>query len=124
MELSRYFEDNKGLGVLATADANGRVDAAIYARPHVVADGSLAFIMRDRLTHNNLTSNPRATYLFIEEGGGYKGKRLFMTKIREEKESELLYELKRRQYPDDDQEDKFLVFFRLDQELPLIGGGD
>jgi hypothetical protein len=124
MELKEYFNDTKGLGILATADGEGKVDAAIYARPHFMEDGTLAFIMRDRLTHHNLQSNSHATFLFIEDGPGYKGKRLFMTKVREEEETELLYSLRRRQYPDDKQEVKFLVFFKLDKELPLVGAGN
>lgn len=123
MELKQYFENTKGVGVLATADRDGKVDAAIYARPHLMEDGTLAIIMRDRLTHHNLQSNPHATFLFIEDGPGYKGKRLFMTKVREEKDTELLYSLRRRQYPDDKAEAKFLAFFRLDKELPLVGAG-
>jgi hypothetical protein len=124
MELKEYFENAKGVGVLATADGDGKVDAAIYARPHFLDDGSLAFIMRDRLTHHNLQSNSHATFLFIENGAGYKGKRLFMTKVREETDSELLYSLRRKQYPDDKQEAKFLVFFKLENQLPLVGAGN
>lgn len=124
MELKEYFDDTKGVGVLATADADGKVDAAIYARPHFMEDGTLAFIMRDRLTHHNLQSNPHATFLFIKDGPGYKGKRLFMTKVREEEETELLHSLRRRHYPNDKEEAKFLVFFKLDKELPLIGAGN
>ncbi len=124
MDLKEYFENTKGVGVLATADSDGKVDAAIYARPHFMEDGTLAVISRDRLTHHNLQSNFHATFLFIEEGPGYKGKRLFMTKVREEEDSELLHSLRRRQYPDDKQEAKFLVFFKLDKELPLIGAGN
>ncbi len=122
-ELKRYFETTKGTGVLSTADADGCVDAAVYSRPHVMEDGTLAFIMRDRLTHRNITENPHAAFLFIENGPGYKGKRLFITKVREEAESELLYELRRRTFTDekDQQEVKYLVFFRLDRELPLVG---
>ena len=48
MNLRTYFEDTKGLGVLSTADGEGRVNAAVYARPHVMDDGSLAFIMRHK----------------------------------------------------------------------------
>ena len=124
MELKHYFENTKGVGVLATADADGKVDAAIYARPHFMEDGTLAIIMRDRLTHHNLQSNPHATFLFIEDGPGYKGKRLFMTKLREEKDSELLNSLRRRQYLDEKDEAKFLAFFKLDKELPLVGAGN
>ncbi|MGD8492697.1 MAG: pyridoxamine 5'-phosphate oxidase family protein [Desulfobacterales bacterium] len=123
MELKDYFENTKGVGVLATADSDGKVDAAIYARPHLMDDGTLAVIMRDRLSHHNLQSNPHATFLFMEEGPGYKGKRLFMTKVKEEQDTELLYSLRRRQYPNDSEEAMFLVFFKLDKELPLVGAG-
>jgi hypothetical protein len=34
MNLKDYFENAKGLGVLATADADGKVNWAVYARPH------------------------------------------------------------------------------------------
>jgi hypothetical protein len=124
MSLKDYFENTQGTGVLATADTSGRVDAAVYSRPHVLDDGSVAFIMRDRLTHANLQSNPQAAYLFIEKGPGYKGKRLFLSKIREEQDTPLLAELKRRCIsPEEDAERgaKFLVSFKIDQELPLIG---
>ena len=123
MKLDEYFEHTKGLGVLSTADAEGKVDAAIYARPHFMEDGSLAFIMRDRLSHHNLQSNPHATYLFKEEGSGYGGKRLFLTKLREEQDSDLLKSLRRRKSPYGNGEDRFLVFFTLNKELPLVGDG-
>ena len=124
MELAEYFDMKKGTGILATADKDGNVDAAVYARPHIFENGRLAFIMRDRLTHHNLQSNPRATYLFIENGNGFKGKRLFMTKSREEKNSELIDALKRRSYKseaDRVNNPRYLVYFKVDKELPLVG---
>ena len=124
MDLKEYFENTEGSGVLATADGDGKVDAAVYARPHFMEDGTIAMIMRDRLTHNNLQSNPHACYLFIEKGPGYKGKRLFLTKLREEQDSELLQSLRRRQYIDEKDETKYLVLFKTDKVLPLIGAGN
>ena len=123
MDLKPYFEDTQGTGVLSTADSDGKVDAAIYARPHFMDDGTIAMIMRDRLTHHNLESNPHACYMFFEKGPGYKGKRLFLTKVREEQDGELLQSLRRRQYIRETDESKFLVFFRIDKELPLVGAG-
>ena len=120
-ELQKYFESTKGLGILATADSNGKVDAAVYSHPHFLEEGTLAFIMRDRLTHHNLQSNSSATFLFMEEGGGYKGKRLFLSKAREDNNPELINKIKRRRYTDDNEEPKFLVYFKVDKELPLIG---
>jgi hypothetical protein len=125
MELKTYFENTKGSGVLSTADLLGRVDSAVYSRPHMMDDGTMAFIMNDRLTHHYLQSNPHAAFLFKEEGRGYKGKRFFLTKIREEQDTDLLMSLRRRTYPDKPyQGPKFLVFFTIDQELPLIGSDE
>ncbi len=127
MTLENYFKETKGRGVLATADNKGNVDAAIYSRPHCMADGTLALIMRDRLSHSYLQSNPHAAYLFMEEGKGFKGKRFFLTKLREEKDSNLLFELRQRTYPEKGpfkDDPLFLVFFNIDKELPLLGPGE
>ncbi len=124
MNLQTYFENTKGVGVLSTADSEGNVDSAIYARPHVMEDETIALIMRDRLSHKNLQSNPKAAYLFLEEGSGYQGKRFFLTKINEEQDKEKIELLRRRTYVADErvhQEAIFLVYFRIDKELPLIG---
>ncbi len=124
MELREYFETAKGRGVLATADSTGRVDVAVYARPHVMDAETIAFIMPDRLTHRNLQSNPKAAYLFVEdEGEGGRGKRFFLTRIREEKDTELLYSIRRKSYGDD-RDGRYLVYFRIDKALPIMGSGE
>jgi hypothetical protein len=127
MDLKAYFDQVKGHGVLATADSTGRVNLAVFARPHVMEDNSVAFIMPHRLTHANLQSNPQAAYLFLETGPGYQGKRLYLTKIREEQDTDLLYALRRRTYPpemDKQEGPRFLVFFQVDQVLPVVGPGE
>lgn len=123
MDLKTYFETTKGFGILATSDKDGQVNTAVYSRPHIMDDGSVAFIMNDRLTHHNLTSNPKASYLFREGERGYAGKRLYLSKIGEERDSDLLKQLKRRVYPPEKERQgpKYLVFFKLEKELPLIG---
>jgi len=120
-KLKEYFEHTKGVGVLATADSKGKVDAAVYSRPHFLEEGTMAFIMRDRLTHHNLQSNPSATFLFIEEGGVSKGRRLFLQKVREENNPELIQKIKRRKYNEGNDDPVFLVYFSLEKELPLLG---
>ena len=124
MNLDQYFEETSGTGVLATASKDGNVNAAVYSRPHVLEDGTVALIMRDRLSHANLQTNPHAAYLFMEKGPGFKGKRLHLTKIREEEKSELMVKLKRRKLSPEADAEKgplFLVIFKIDRELPLIG---
>jgi hypothetical protein len=120
-KIQEYFENTPGKGVLATADSNGKVDAAIYSRPHFLEEGTIAFIMRDKLTHHNIQSNPYATFLYIEDGAGFNGKRLFLKKIREDNNPELIRKIKRRKYTDENVEPLFLVYFTLEKELPLIG---
>lgn len=123
MNMKEYFENAAGIGVLATADSEGKVDVAIYARPHVMDEETIAFIMPDRLTHHNLQSNPHAAYLFKEEGPKYVGKRLFLTKVKEEKDTELLNSLRRKSYGED-REGRYLVYFKVDKVLPVVGAGE
>lgn len=123
MDLKGYFEENKGTGIIATADSRGMVNMAVYSKPHFMDNDEIAFIMMDKLTHHNLQSNDSAAYLFKEEGDGYRGKRLYLTKLREEKDSDLLYSIRSKKYPAGREDDRprFLVFFRIDKTLPLIG---
>ena len=124
MDLDQYFKDTKGIGALTTADDQGRVDTAVYARPHVIDHETVAFIMPDRLTHHNLQSNDHAAYLFVEEGTGYKGVRLYLTKMREETEGELIQTIRQGKYGAACGEEEncfFLVSFKVDKVLPLIG---
>ncbi|MBW2217566.1 MAG: pyridoxamine 5'-phosphate oxidase family protein [Deltaproteobacteria bacterium] len=126
MDLIEYFEDKKGRGILSTADADGKVDSAVFAIPHIMDKDTIALIMPDRLTHHNLQSNDHAAYLFMEDGPGYKGLRLFLKKIREEKDTELLHSIRRKKYSSqkgDKEEPRFLVFFKVDKVLPLVGSG-
>lgn len=125
MQLKSYFEENRGMGVLSTADGNGVVNAAVYARPHVMEDGTLAFVMRDRLSHQNLQTNAHAAYLFREAGDGYRGLRLHLKKLREETDTPLVAELCRRCRIDDAPDaTRHLVIFSIERQLPLIGAGD
>lgn len=125
MNLKDYFDNTEGTGILATADGQGKVDAAIYARPQVREDGSISFIMLDRLSHHNLQSNPHAAFLFLETGGRYQGVRLFLEKLREETDPELIAQYARRcPVPEGAPagEQKFLVTFRVNRLLKVLGG--
>jgi hypothetical protein len=126
MKLSEYFENIKGIGVLATADADGKVNAAVYARPYFLDrndEATIAFIMGDRKSHDNVRVNPSAAYLFIEEGDDYSGKRLSLTKINEDTDQERIRAICRRKSTTEEDQDKnrFLVSFRIDGIRPLIG---
>ncbi len=125
MKLSEYFDKATGLGILATSDSAGAVDAAVYAKPHFIDEENVAFIMADRLTHHNVQQNPRAAYLFKEAGEKYVGRRLYLTKTKEIQDPQLVGEMRRKNYPEVagkyGNENKFVVYFKIDKVLPLIG---
>ena len=126
MKLDDYFENANGVGILSTADIEGKVNAAVYGRPHFMDEDTVAFIASDRLTHANLKKNPSATYLFKEDGS-YKGCRLYLTKTHEEKDNPIIEKIRRKKYKGigrkDNMESKFLIYFIVDKVLPLIGDG-
>ena len=124
MSLAEYFENTKGVGVLGTADAKGKVDLALYARPHFVDETHVAFIMNERLSYENLKSNPNAAYLFMEKREGYAGKRIYLTKVKESSEKELIDSLRRSEHGGHSMEsgEKHLVYFSIDRIRPLVGG--
>ena len=127
MDLTEYFEKTKGFGVFATADSEGNVNVAALSRPTMMDDGTAAFLMAGHLTHNNLQSNPHAAYYFVEKASGFGGKRLLLTKVREEENSDLIEKLRKKRYPifaiKYDNESKYVVFFRVDKVLPLVADG-
>jgi hypothetical protein len=127
MKLQDYFEKTKGLSILSTADRDGKVTTAIYSMPRILEDNTIAFIMRERLTYNNLQTNPHAAFMLIEEGAGYQGIRLFLKKIREDNDPMVIAKMTRRSLtPEEDKQKgpKHLVIFRVEIILPLIGGGE
>jgi len=127
MRLREYFEQAKGVGVLATTDAAGQVNQALYAHPLFLDkddDTTCSCIMANRLTHDNVRHNPSAAYLFIEEGEGYLGKRLSLTVMGEETDVEKIKAIRRRSAPPiSEEESKYLVHFHIEGVRPLIGNG-
>ena len=122
MSLGKYFDKAKGYGVLATSDGTGKVNIAVYARPHIMDDHTVAFIMAERLTHENLKVNPWAAYLFIEKGEGWTGKRLYLKKVKEEQNNKLISEICRKcDYSRYDVKNRHIVYFSVEKVLPLIG---
>jgi Pyridoxamine 5'-phosphate oxidase len=65
-----------GTGVMATADADGVVNTAIYAFPRGIDEHTVAWGMTARRTYQNLQANPNASFLYVEPGEGYRGFRL------------------------------------------------
>jgi len=80
-----------GTGVMATADADGVVNTAVYAFPRRIDGQTVAWGMTAFRTYRNIQVNPNASYLYIEPGGGYRGFRLTL-RLKECVESGPLFE--------------------------------
>ncbi|MGC9518659.1 MAG: pyridoxamine 5'-phosphate oxidase family protein [Desulfuromonadaceae bacterium] len=124
-QLKEYFKTAEGTGILSTADADGKVNSALYAHPRFLEEQRLAFIMLERLSYANLKDNPHAAYLFLEKQEGYKGVRLHLTKVAEEHNTPRIEELMRERgteiYAD---KDRYLVTFAVEKILPLVGSDE
>ncbi|MBL7214645.1 MAG: pyridoxamine 5'-phosphate oxidase family protein [Phycisphaerae bacterium] len=124
MDLASYFEENDGVGILGTCDPDNGVDLALYAKPLVIDETTIALVMKQRLSHQNLKTNLQAAYLFLAKGTDYKGLRLYLTMLRQESNQSLIAAMRKKQpytYPETDDSSKFLVFFRVDRIRPLVG---
>lgn len=123
VNLAEYFAKNPGVGILATADAQGRVDLAVYETPEVIDDKTISLNMLDRLSYQNLKSNPNAAYMFLEASGNWNGKRLYLKKIAEMPGIERVRELKKNNLPlpDPALTSKFHVRFTVERIRPAVG---
>ena len=93
MNLTELFA-NPGLGVLSTSSSDGKVNSAVYSRPHVIDEATLVWGMTDKRTYQNLSRNRHAAYLFKASGPGFSGVRLALELIRTEEEGDLLATIK------------------------------
>ena len=127
MKLSDYFVNAKGIGVLATTDMSGQVNQVIYAKPLFLDkddEATCSFVMANRLTHDNVGHNPSASYLFIERGEEYVGKRLSLVVMDEDTDPEKIKSICRRTAVEiSEAECKFLVHFHVEGVRPLMGNG-
>jgi hypothetical protein len=121
MDLAEYFDSINGTGIFSSADSSGRTNGAIYAKPHVLKNGQIGFIMRDRLSHHNLQSNPRAHYLFVENGGKSHGIRLHLQMVEETDDAAIVERYSRRSVASGDGEQRFFVTFTILKALQLLG---
>ena len=93
MNFSELFA-NPGIGVMSTAAADGGVNSAVYARPHVIDETTLVWGMTDKRTYRNISENRHASFLFKTSDPGFSGIRLALELIRTEEDGALLESIK------------------------------
>jgi hypothetical protein len=95
MNLAELFPEG-GRGIIGTADANGVVNLAVFAIPHVIDEETLAWGFTEGRSIANLRANPHGCYLYLAPSRGYSGWRLTLTMIKETGEGELLERIKKQ----------------------------
>lgn len=113
-----------GTGVMATADADGIVNTAIYAFPRRIDEQTVAWGMTALRTYRNLQANPNASFLYIEPGGGYRGFRLTL-RLKEFVESGPVFEEVRKNTrkvssPDAAEALQAVAYFTIVEKKPLV----
>lgn len=122
MNLENYFGNVKGTGILATSDAEGNVDAAVYAKPYIIDEKIIAFSMMEQKSYSNIKANPKACFLFIEKGEGFNGYRFYIQQKGEETDPDNIKMLKKTYNIVDipSNEKRYLVYFKISQIRSLI----
>ena len=123
MKIKELFQPG-GRGVIATANAKGVVNMAIYAIPHIIDDKTVAWGMTEGRTYRNVKENPNAAYLYMNPGNGYTGTRLVL-KLKEIVDSgEMLTEIKRHTAeivsPHAAAAVHYVAYFEIAEKRPLI----
>jgi hypothetical protein len=113
-----------GKGVMATADAGGAVNTAVYAPPRMIDDTTAAWGMTERRTYANVTANPKASYLYFSPGEEFHGVRLTL-RLKEMADSgEILEEIRARTRetagPGAADALKYVAYFTILEERPLV----
>jgi hypothetical protein len=122
MKISDYFANVRGHGILATANDKGEVNAAVYSKPYFIDENTAVFIMAERLTYENIKINPSAIYLFIESTEEWTGKRLYLKKLKEEQDEQMLSKICQLcDYSHYDVGNRYVAYFNIEKVLPLLG---
>ncbi len=94
-QLKEMFQEN-GIGIMASSDADGWVNMAIYSPPIITAEGLLVFGATERLTYKNIKENPRAMFMFVCPDKGWKGARIRLSLVKDETSGPMLEKVRER----------------------------
>ena len=123
MKLAELFPAG-GKGVIATAGSNCVVNTAVYARPHIIDEETLAWGMTDSRSYANLKENPHASYLYMAPVSGFSGWRLTLELMKIEDSGALLEAIRKSTEeivsPEAAAMVKHVGYFKVTEVRPLI----
>ena len=80
-KLMKYFNKQPRLGILATANKKGQVNAAYFGSPQMVDEKKVVMGLGQNRTLSYLKENPNAVYTIMEPGAAvteWKGVRIYL----------------------------------------------
>jgi hypothetical protein len=83
-QLMEYFNKQPRLGILSTADKNGKVNSGYFGSPRMIDEKTIFMGLGKNRTFANLQENPHACFLIMEPGSKlpeWKGVRVYVKMI-------------------------------------------
>ncbi len=76
-----YFNKQPRIGILSTANREGKVDAAVFGSPMMIDEKTVVMGLGQNRTFTYLQENPNAVFMIVEQGEGlmdWKGLRVYL----------------------------------------------
>jgi hypothetical protein len=80
-QVMEMFNRENRIGVLATANSNGDVNAAVFGSPRMIDEDTVIMAIGENRSFKNLQENPKASFIVVEPGqtpASWKGVRLYL----------------------------------------------
>jgi len=123
MKLNEMFPAG-GRGIIAASDSSGNVNIAVYAKPHIVDEKTVAWGMTEGRTWACVKENPNAAYLYMNPGPGYSGVRLKLSLKEVLDSGDMLETVKKRTAeivsPGAAEAVTHVAYFEIEEIRPLI----
>jgi hypothetical protein len=98
-QLMEYFNKQPRLGILSTADENGKINSGYFGSPRMIDEKTIFMGLGKNRTFANLQENPHACFLIMEPGSKlpeWKGVRVYLKMIDCQTSGEKLDNVKSR----------------------------
>jgi len=92
-QVMKMFNKKTRIGVLATSNKNGDVNAAVFGSPRMIDEDTVIMAIGDNRSLQYLQENPKASFIVVEPGEApmaWKGARLYLEMEGFERYGELL----------------------------------
>ena len=86
-ELMALFNKRPRVGVLATSNKVGDVNAAVFGSPHMIDENTVVMGIGQNRSFRNLQRNPKAAFIVVEAGespSDWRGARVYLEALEME----------------------------------------